>query len=40
LFRQAAPGLEDLALAAVHEGGLDRIAIVVADQVEHAVGDE
>jgi hypothetical protein len=36
----AATGLEDLALAAVHEGGLDRIAVVVADQVEHAVGDE
>src|SRR5262245_10536102 len=36
----AAPGLEDLALASVHEGGLDRIAIVVADQVEHAVRGE
>jgi hypothetical protein len=36
----AASGPEDLALAAMHEGGLDRVPVVVADQVEHAVGDE
>ena len=36
----AAPGLEDAALALVHQGGLDRVAVVVADQVEHTVGDE
>jgi hypothetical protein len=38
--RAAAPGGEDCPLALVHEAGLDGIAVVVTDQVEHAVGDE
>jgi hypothetical protein len=38
--RLAAAGREDLALALVHQARLDRIAVVVADQMEHAVSDE
>ena len=35
-----APARQDLAFAFVHEAGLERLSIIVPDQMEHAMGDE